>query len=267
LDKERLDIFLVRKGHFQSREKARAAIIAGAVHVNGIKAERPSHPASDEHIIEIRENVHPYVSRGGLKLHKAIEVFNISLKDRVCIDIGASTGGFTHCMLKNGAALVYAVDVGKDQLAKELREDKRVVSMESTDIRTLDASMLNATLSFGSVDVSFISLKKVLPHAKKLFSGPFEMVCLIKPQFEAGKGKIGKNGVVKDKKVHHEVLTGITDFCHEEVFFIKGLDFSPIKGPEGNIEYLLHLSSHEALIKREECSSIIKKTVEEAFKT
>lgn len=200
MDKERLDIFLVRKGHFQSREKARAAIIAGAVHVNGIKAERPSHPASDEHIIEIRENVHPYVSRGGLKLHKAIEVFNISLKDRVCIDIGASTGGFTHCMLKNGAALVYAVDVGKDQLAKELREDKRVVSMESTDIRTLDASMLNATLSFGSVDVSFISLKKVLPHAKKLFSGPFEMVCLIKPQFEAGKGKIGKNGVVKDKK-------------------------------------------------------------------
>lgn len=178
MDKERFDVFLVKNGFFTSREKARAAIEAGAVFVNGEKQEKPAFKVSSEMNIEVRENVHPYVSRGGLKLHKAVEVFGISLEDKVCIDIGASTGGFTDCMLKNGASLVYAVDVGSNQLADELRRDERVISLENTDIREINASDLDSRLSFCSIDVSFISLKKVLPHVKGLFKNPYEIVSL-----------------------------------------------------------------------------------------
>lgn len=265
MNKERFDVFLVRKGYFSSREKARAAIIAGAVYVNGSKEEKPSFQVSEDMNIEVRENVHPFVSRGGLKLNKAIEVFDIDLKQKVCMDIGASTGGFTDCMLKNGASLVYSVDVGSNQLAEILRSDERVISLENTDIRVLNAADLDSRLSFCSIDVSFISLKKVLPHVKHFFSGSFEAVCLVKPQFEAGRGRVGKNGVVKDKKVHVEILLDITSFSINEGFLIKGLDYSPIKGPEGNIEYLLYLSTAESKIKLEECSVYVKKTVEEAF--
>lgn len=263
--KERFDVFLLRNGYFASREKARVAILAGAVFVDGKKEDKPSFQVSPEAEIEVRENVHPYVSRGGLKLHKAVEVFDLDLKNKVCMDIGASTGGFTDCMLKNGAKKVFAVEVGSDQLAEELREDIRVVSLENTNIKDLSLSDIDENVTFCSIDVSFISLKKILPHVKELFTSNYEIVCLVKPQFEAGKGKVGKKGVVRDKKIHLEVLLGIVNFCIDEGFNIKGIDYSPIKGPEGNIEYLLYLSSYESLIKLEECSNIVKKTVEGAF--
>jgi len=265
LDKERFDVLLVKNGYFTSREKARVAILAGAVFVDDKKENKPSFKVSPEAKIEVRENVHPYVSRGGIKFLKAIEVFNLDLKDKVCLDIGASTGGFTDCILSNGAKKIYAVDVGSDQLAKKLREDNRVVSLEKTDIRTLSISDIDKDISFCSIDVSFISLRKVLPHIKDLFSLPYEIVCLVKPQFEAGKGKVGKNGVVKDRKIHFEVLFGLINFCIEQGFNIKGVDYSPIKGTEGNIEYLLYLSSYESLIKLEESSTIVKSTIEGAF--
>jgi 23S rRNA (cytidine1920-2'-O)/16S rRNA (cytidine1409-2'-O)-methyltransferase len=245
LKKDRLDILLVKKGLFESREKARSTIMAGLVYVNKNKEDKPGSKFAIESEIEIKNNAVPYVSRGGLKLEKALNFFNIDLTGSKAIDIGASTGGFTDCMLKRGATEVTAVDVGYGQLAWELRNDKRVINMERTNIRYVKPEEMGELKDFASIDVSFISLKKVLPVLKTLLNPNGEVVCLIKPQFEAGREKVGKKGVVRDPKVHEEVIKNIAEFSLGLGFSIKGLSYSPIKGPEGNIEYLLYLSNRK----------------------
>lgn len=238
----RLDVELVNRGLVESREKGRALIMAGAVYVDGQKAFKAGDKIKDGMNIEIRGSKLRYVSRGGLKLEKSIEVFPISLEGKVCADIGASTGGFTDCMLQNGASKVYAIDVGYGQLAWKLRSDERVVNMERTNVRYLDFELIHDEIGFVSIDVSFISLRLVLPVAYKLLKEGGEVVALIKPQFEAGREEVGKKGVVRDASVHRSVIETITDFAYETGFSLKGLDFSPIKGPEGNIEYLMYLT-------------------------
>lgn len=267
MEKERLDILLVNKGHFASREKARSAIMAGVVFVNNIKEDKPGSRFDVESAIEIKENAHPFVSRGGLKLDKAIREFGIDLLRKVAIDIGASTGGFTDCMLKNGAARVFAVDVGYGQLAWELRNDPRVTNMERTNIRYVKPENLGTVAQFASIDVSFISLKKVLPVAHSLLDESGEVLCLIKPQFEAGRDKVGKHGVVRDIEVHRQVVEDIAAFSLQQGFKIKALSYSPIKGPEGNIEYLLYLSKVEGADNMEELNRIIEKTVGESHQS
>lgn len=264
MKKERLDVLLVNKGLFESREKARSSIMAGVVFVAGNKEDKPGLKVDIESEIVIKENVHPYVSRGGLKLEKAIKVFDIDLKGKTAMDIGASTGGFTDCMLKNGAAKVFAVDVGYGQLAWELRNDERVVCMERTNIRYVEKEQIGTLVDFASVDVSFISLKKVIPVAIKLMTDEGELMCLIKPQFEAGRDKVGKHGVVRDPKVHEDVIKDIIAFVLETGLKVKGLDFSPIKGPEGNIEYLIYLSKNEGIIGIENLYSEASKVVEKS---
>ncbi|MBQ7637540.1 MAG: TlyA family RNA methyltransferase [Clostridia bacterium] len=240
-EKKRLDVFLTEEGFFDSREKARAAVMAGLVYVNSQKASKPGDAVRADDKIEVRGGAE-FVSRGGHKLKKAVEVFLLNLNDKVCMDVGASTGGFTDCMLQNGAKKVYAVDVGYGQLAWKLRNDERVVNLERTNIRYLTREQVPEPLDFASVDVAFISLKLVLPVAYEFLSGEGECVCLIKPQFEAGREKVGKKGVVREKSTHVLVVEDICSFALTLGFRIKGLDFSPIKGPEGNIEYLLYLS-------------------------
>jgi len=264
LEKERLDILLVKRGFFESREKARSAIMAGVVFVSGQKEDKPGSKVDAEAEIVIKENVHPYVSRGGLKLEKAIKVFGIDLKSKTAIDIGASTGGFTDCMLKNGASKVFAVDVGYGQLAWELRNDERVVCMERTNIRYVEPEQLGMLVDFASIDVSFISLKKVIPVAIKLLTDEGELVCLIKPQFEAGRDKVGKKGVVKDPKVHEDVIKDIVAFVIGTGLKVKGLDFSPIRGPEGNIEYLIYLSKKDGSSDLEGLFNEVPKIVEKS---
>jgi 23S rRNA (cytidine1920-2'-O)/16S rRNA (cytidine1409-2'-O)-methyltransferase len=264
LSKERLDVLLVNKGFFESREKARSSIMAGVVFVGGNKEDKPGVKVNVDSEIVIKENVHPYVSRGGLKLEKAIRVFNIDLKGKTAMDIGASTGGFTDCMLKNGAAKVFAIDVGYGQLAWELRNDERVVCMERTNIRYVEPEQLGTLVDFASVDVSFISLKKVIPVAMKLLTEDGEMMCLIKPQFEAGRDKVGKHGVVRDPKVHEDVILDIINFVLSIDLKVKALDFSPIKGPEGNIEYLIYLSKKEGTDDLEALQSKAKDIVEQS---
>ncbi len=237
--KQRLDVYLTEQGLAPSREKARAYIMAGQVYVNQQKADKPSEMVTEEDSVELRGAKIPFVSRGGLKLEKALKVFPIDLKDKVCLDIGASTGGFTDCMLKAGASKVYSIDVGYGQLAWSLRSDPRVVSMERTNFRYVEE--LPDPISFAACDASFISLKLLLPPALNLLEEGGQMVCLIKPQFEAGREKVGKKGVVRDKNVHIEVIETIMDFASDHGFNILGLDYSPIRGPEGNIEYLLYL--------------------------
>ncbi|MCX7903970.1 MAG: TlyA family RNA methyltransferase [Caloramator sp.] len=244
MDKERLDVLLVQKGFFETREKARKNIMAGLVFVDGIRVDKAGEKVNVDSNIEIKGNALPYVSRGGLKLEKALLSFNINLNDKVAIDVGASTGGFTDCMLKNGAKKVFAIDVGYGQLAWELRNDPRVVVMERTNIRFVKPEDLGEFADFASIDVSFISLKLVLPVVKSLLKDDGEIVALIKPQFEAGREKVGKKGVVRDPDVHKEVITEIFNFAKSINFGICGLQFSPIKGPEGNIEYLLYLSKN-----------------------
>ena len=239
--KERLDVLLVQRGLAPSREKAKAMIMEGNVYVNGQKEDKAGAGFDPEAPIEVRGHTLAYVSRGGLKLEKAMKEFDLSLDGMVCMDIGASTGGFTDCMLQNGASKVYAVDVGYGQFAWKLRQDPRVVCMEKTNIRYVTPEDIGELLDFASVDVSFISLTKVLGPAKELLKDNGEMVCLIKPQFEAGREKVGKKGVVRDPKVHLEVIEKVLDFAMEQGFSILHLSFSPIKGPEGNIEYLVHL--------------------------
>lgn len=247
-EKERLDILIFRQGLSASREKASSQVMAGIVYINGIKIDKPGTKVPINSKIEIRGTTLPYVSRGGLKLEKAIKEFNLKLQDKVALDIGASTGGFTDCMLQNGAKKVYAIDVGYGQLAWSLRTDSRVVCMERTNIRYVNPETIGESADFASVDVSFISLTKVLPAAKLLLKSSAELVCLIKPQFEAGREKVGKKGVVRDKNVHIEVIEKIAAFsCNEMEFSILGLSYSPIKGPEGNIEYLLYLSCDKEL--------------------
>ena len=239
---ERLDVELVNRGLVESREKGRALIMEGAVYVNGQKAYKAGDKVKDGMNIEIRGAKLRYVSRGGLKLEKALDVFPITLDGCVCMDIGASTGGFTDCMLQNGAKKVYAVDVGYGQLAWKLRSDERVVNMERTNIRYIDFDLVELPLDFVSTDVSFISLSHVLPVAYKLLKDGGEMVALIKPQFEAGREQVGKKGVVRDIAVHSEVIKKITSLAFDTGFSVRGLDFSPINGPEGNIEFLMYLS-------------------------
>ena len=240
--KERLDVILVNQGHAPSRETAKAIIMSGNVYVNGQKEDKAGSSFDISKIqLEVRGSSLKYVSRGGLKLEKAMNSWEIGLQDKVCMDIGASTGGFTDCMLQNGAVKVYAVDVGHGQLAWKLRNDERVVCMEKTNFRYLTRADIQDDLDFASVDVSFISLTKILIPARNLLKDRGEMVCLIKPQFEAGRDKVGKKGVVRERSVHAEVIHKVIDFAYSIGFDVMHLEYSPIKGPEGNIEYLVHI--------------------------
>jgi 23S rRNA (cytidine1920-2'-O)/16S rRNA (cytidine1409-2'-O)-methyltransferase len=239
-EKLRLDARIFDLGLTESREKAKAFIMAGQVYVNGMKAVKSGMTVTEKDIIEVRGSSE-FVSRGGYKLKKAMASFPISISGKICMDVGASTGGFTDCMLQNGADKVYSVDVGYGQLAWKLRSDNRVVNLERTNIRYVTEEIVPDKIDFFSVDVSFISLTLVLPAVLKLLSDGGEGVCLIKPQFEAGRDKVGKKGVVRDKSVHTEVIEKIYNFAVETGFCVLGLDYSPIKGPEGNIEYLIHL--------------------------
>lgn len=238
-DKMRLDVAVFERGLAETREKAKALIMAGSVYLNGQKALKGGAAVKDTDIIEVRGAVNPYVSRGGLKLHKAVQNFGLSLEGCVCMDIGASTGGFTDCMLSNGAAKVYAIDVGYGQLAWKLRCDERVVNMERTNFRYVTHEQIPEQVDFASVDVSFISLRKILPVMRELLRDGGRAVCLIKPQFEAGRENVGKKGVVRDRTVHESVVASITEFAVESGFNVCNVDFSPIKGPEGNREYLM----------------------------
>lgn len=242
--KERLDILLVNGGYAPSREKAKAIIMSGNVYVNGQKEDKAGTMFDEKAIIEVKGAALKYVSRGGLKLEKAMENFDIVLSGKVCMDVGASTGGFTDCMLQNGAVKVYSVDVGHGQLAWKLRQDERVVCMEKTNIRYVVPEDIEEPVEFASIDVSFISLTKVLLPVKNLLTPNGQIGALIKPQFEAGREQVGKKGVVRDKKVHEEVIKMVSDYAVSIGFELLNLEFSPIKGPEGNIEYLLHLQNH-----------------------
>ncbi|QCX32688.1 TlyA family RNA methyltransferase [Caloramator sp. E03] len=242
--KERIDILLVKNGFFDSREKAQKNILAGLVFVDNVRVDKPGEKVPVNSNIEVKGETIPYVSRGGLKLEKAVNEFSIDLKNKVAIDVGASTGGFTDCMLKNGAKKVYAIDVGYGQLAWVLRTDPRVVCMERTNIRFVKPEDIDTKADFVSIDVSFISLKLVLPVVKQLLNLKGEVICLIKPQFEAGREKVGKKGVVRDINVHKEVVKNIVDFAIGMGFVLKGLTYSPIKGPEGNIEYLAYFTNY-----------------------
>ncbi len=243
----RLDQYLFQNGMAESRERGHALVMEGLVYLDGAKAEKPGQQVPDGAGVELRGTGLTYVSRGGLKLEKAMQVFPVSPKGLVCMDVGASTGGFTDCMLQNGAAKVYAVDVGYGQLAWKLRCDERVVVMERTNIRAVRPDILPEVIQFFSVDVSFISLGLVLPVLGGLVAGGAAGVCLIKPQFEAGKDKVGKKGVVRDITVHREVIAHCFDYALRSGFTIKGLDFSPVKGPKGNIEYLLYIEKGDGL--------------------
>lgn len=240
--KERLDVILVNQGHAPSREKAKAIIMSGNVYVNGQKEDKAGAQFEESKIqLEVRGTQLKYVSRGGLKLEKAMDKWDIILENCVCMDIGASTGGFTDCMLQNGAVKVYSVDVGHGQLAWKLRNDERVVCMEKTNFRYMLPDDIEERLDFASVDVSFISLTKILIPARNLLKDDGRMVCLIKPQFEAGRDKVGKKGVVREREVHEEVVRKILDYADSIGFEVMDLEYSPIKGPEGNIEYLMYI--------------------------
>lgn len=239
--KERLDVLLVKKKLADSREKAKAVIMAGNVFVDGQREDKAGSTFPEDASIEIRGHVLPYVSRGGLKLEKALQNFDVDVNGRVCTDVGSSTGGFTDCMLQNGARKVYAIDVGRGQLDWKLRNDERVVCMEKTNIRYVRPEDIGEPVDFSSIDVSFISLTKVLAPIRDYLKPDGEIVALIKPQFEAGREKVGKKGVVREKSTHLEVIRKVMDYAMSIGFDLLALDFSPIRGPEGNIEYLIHL--------------------------
>lgn len=240
-EKQRLDVAVFERGLAETREKAKALIMAGSVYLNGQKAVKGGTAVKESDVIEVRGAVNPYVSRGGLKLDKAVHSFGLDLNGCVCMDIGASTGGFTDCMLSNGAVKVYSIDVGYGQLAWKLRCDERVVNMERTNFRYVTHEQIPEETDFASVDVSFISLKKILPVMRELLRDGGRAVCLIKPQFEAGRENVGKKGVVRDRAVHETVVSSILEFTLENGFTVINVDFSPIKGPEGNIEYLMFI--------------------------
>ncbi len=262
--KERLDVLLVKKGLAPSREKAKAVIMAGSVYVDGQKEDKAGSVFDEESAqIEVRGHALPYVSRGGLKLEKALQVFPITLTNKICMDIGASTGGFTDCMLQNGAAKVYSVDVGYGQLDWKLRQDERVVCMEKTNFRYMTPEDIPDVLDFASVDVSFISLDKILTPAYALLKEQGEMVALIKPQFEAGREKVGKKGVVRDPKVHEEVIEKIVRHADEVSFEVLDLSYSPIRGPEGNIEYLIHLKKNPERVVYPDILAVFEKKIKE----
>ncbi|MDF2803125.1 MAG: hemolysin [Anaerocolumna sp.] len=250
--KERLDVLLVRRNLVESREKAKAIIMAGNVFVEGVREDKAGSSFAETVSIELKGVSQKYVSRGGFKLEKAILTYGLDLQSKVCMDVGSSTGGFTDCMLMNGATKVFAVDVGTNQLAWKLRADERVISMEKTNIRYLTPEDIKEKMDFISIDVAFISLTKVLDPVRELLKDEGEIVCLIKPQFEAGREKVGKKGVVRDIGVHKEVIEKVIIYAVNLGFLVKNLDYSPIKGPEGNIEYLLHLQKHGQKINIEE---------------
>ena len=239
--KKRLDVLAAEKGIFPSREKAKASIMAGLVNVDGLRVDKPGTPVSEAAQITVREDLCPYVSRGGLKLEKALKTFDFSLNQVAAVDIGASTGGFTDCMLQNGASHVYCIDVGYGQLDWKLRNDSRVTNMEKCNVRYLDTNLIERKIDFISIDVSFISLKLVLPVAAELLSEEGSLVCLVKPQFEAGREQVGKKGIVRDPKVHEEVIAKVIAYGEENGLYSHGLTFSPVKGTKGNIEYLLFM--------------------------
>ncbi|MFR8065383.1 MAG: TlyA family RNA methyltransferase [Acutalibacter sp.] len=263
--KKRLDILVTERGLAESREKAKTLIMAGQVYVDGQKADKPGDTFSEDAAVEVRGKGLPYVSRGGLKLEKAMREFGLQLQGCTCMDIGASTGGFTDCMLQNGAQRVYSVDVGYGQLAWSLRTDPRVVNLERTNARYLTREQVPEEIGFFSVDVSFISLTLILPAVRPLLAEHGQAVCLIKPQFEAGREKVGKKGVVRDKAVHEEVIEKIRSFALENGFSVLGLTFSPVKGPEGNIEYLIYLERSEAPSQGEQVPSA-QQVVEESHR-
>ena len=258
--KIRLDVAVHQRGLALSRERAKAMIMAGEIYVNNVKALKSGESVNEEDLIEFRGKAMPYVSRGGYKLEKAMSVFPIDLSEKVCMDIGASTGGFTDCMLQNGAKKVYSIDVGYGQLAWKLRTDERVINLERTNFRYLTSEQVGEEIDFASIDVSFISLTKILPVLRGFLGDDKYCVALIKPQFEAGKEKVGKKGVVREKSTHIEVIEKIVAFSLENGFSVLGLSYSPIRGPEGNIEYLIYLQKSE---KPNLCSEIdIANTVE-----
>ncbi len=261
--KERLDVLLVKQGLAESREKAKAIIMSGNVFIKGQREDKAGTTFEEEGLeIEVKGAALPYVSRGGLKLDKAMKVFEINVHDMVCMDIGASTGGFTDCMLQNGAKRVYSIDVGHGQLAWSLRTDDRVICMEKTNFRYVTAEQIPDVIEFAATDVSFISLTKILPPAYALLREDACMVCLIKPQFEAGREHVGKKGVVRDPAIHEEVIEKIVLHCMSIGFSIMDMDYSPIKGPEGNIEYLLYIKKTgqtEILDKKDEIRELVKK--------
>lgn len=261
--KERLDVLLVKRGLAESREKAKAIIMTGNVFVKEQREDKAGSTFDEDVVIEVKGAPMKYVSRGGYKLEKAMELWQVPLEDKVCMDVGSSTGGFTDCMLQNGAHKVYAIDVGTNQLAWKLRQDERVVSMEKTNIRYVTHENVPDEIGFSSIDVAFISLTKVLVPVRNLLESHGQVVCLIKPQFEAGKDKVGKKGVVRDKKVHIEVVRNIITYAVAIGFDVIGLSFSPIKGPEGNIEYLLYIEKNTEMTDTE-CEVSEEKTAEAA---
>lgn len=265
--KERLDVLLVKRNLADSREKAKAVIMSGKVFVDGQREDKAGAAFREGVSIEVRGPALPYVSRGGLKLEKALCEFDVTVKGKVCTDVGSSTGGFTDCMLKHGAAKVFAIDVGRGQLDWKLRQDQRVVCMEKTNIRYVTPTDIGEPVDFSSIDVSFISLTKVLMPIRGYLKEEGEIVALIKPQFEAGREKVGKKGVVREKSTHLEVIEKVGNYASSIGFEVKNLDFSPIRGPEGNIEYLLHLKKHEAAdtIPNKAAQALIEEIVGKAF--
>ena len=264
--KKRLDLLMVERALAPSREKAKAYIMAGQVYVDGQKEDKAGSMFTETVKVEVRGNTLPYVSRGGLKLEKAMNEFDVSLEGKVCMDVGASTGGFTDCMLQNGAKKVFAIDVGRGQLDWKLRQDPRVVCMEKTNIRYVTPEDIGEPVQFSSIDVSFISLTKVLLPIRNYLTDEGQIVALIKPQFEAGREKVGKKGVVREKSTHIEVIHKVIDYAMSIGFEVLNLEFSPIKGPEGNIEYLVHLQKCEAT-DRISPQIDVEKTVDLSFAT
>ena len=266
VEKERLDVLLVQQGLANSRELAKAYIMAGNVYVDGQKEDKAGTKVAVTAKLEVKGNQMKYVSRGGYKLEKAMDVFGIRLDGKICLDIGASTGGFTDCMLQNGASKVYAIDVGYGQFAWKLRNDERVVCLEKTNVRYVTHEQVPDEGDFASIDVSFISLTKVLPAVLGVLGEKGQLVCLIKPQFEAGREKVGKKGVVRDSSVHREVIEMIVEYARTQSLGILGLDFSPIKGPEGNIEYLIYLDKSRSGMHEDEVQARVDTVVAQSHK-
>ena len=271
MGKERIDVMLVEQGFFDSREKAKAAIMAGIVFYGSERLEKPGTKIDHTFELSVKGHIHPYVSRGGLKLEKALHYFEIDMSNRTMLDIGASTGGFTDCALQQGATLVYAIDVGYNQLDYKIRQDSRVVVMERTNFRYVEPKdLIGPTPNFASIDVSFISLKLILPVLKTLLDQSGDVVALIKPQFEAGREEIGKSGVIRDPKVHQRVLEDMLHFAAEVGFELQGLTYSPIRGGEGNIEFLAHwtiMETGSTFDHIESFTKLVEQTVKEAHQS
>ncbi len=263
--KERLDVLLVKRGLAESREKAKAVIMSGNVFVEGQREDKAGTSFPETVSIEVKGHVLPYVSRGGLKLEKAMRRFDVSVEGKICTDVGSSTGGFTDCMLQNGASKVYAIDVGRGQLAWKLRQDTRVVCMEKTNIRYVTPEDLGEPVDFSSIDVSFISLTKVLLPVRNYLRNQGQIVALIKPQFEAGREKVGKKGVVRERSTHVEVIEMVKAYALSIGFDVLNLEYSPIRGPEGNIEYLIHLEKSGRETGELKWTADVRQTVESAF--